>query len=532
MKIARTYCLKSLRITVVSVVIFAALYCGAQLTGARDKAPELFHSTLHAVPEGEVLPGMVQSYSFTMRNSGEVRATNVKVRAHTDPRIEVLSVTGGRFHPETATAHWLIDKIEPGSSVTVAFMGRVSAAAEAGKTIDLRAYARSDETSELEIGTLTTRIGRLDSAARGELVTFQTVNPKIVRPGGVAQFHIIVHNDGQKPAEGIVARELLPRELELVADSIHPHLSNFATSNTPDLSYDPVTGRVEVRMDRLMPGEWMALMFDARVRRRTVVGREIAAAAVIEARLPNFKTSAPVQVKIAPAAAFGVDVKVDKSMAAPGDQLTYTITVTNPDAQQISKLKIVNKLPKELLLVAGSAKTSCGLQVVEAGERGQVIWKKGTLPAAPGNCTVSFKATVANGVAGGSVITNTAMVKSPGQKATGSASTSVQTPNTASVDMMDNFFAPKDLTVPPGTVITWTHRGNNPHTVTGAPCLPIAISSDGQFPAGLRRGETFSFTVAADTKAGTVIYYFCRFHGAGGDCRAAGPGMAGSVSVR
>jgi plastocyanin len=108
----------------------------------------------------------------------------------------------------------------------------------------------------------------------------------------------------------------------------------------------------------------------------------------------------------------------------------------------------------------------------------------------------------------------------------------VQVPNTANVDVMDNFFSPSTLTVSAGTAITWTSRGGNVHTVTGAPCSPISFGSDSQFPSGFRNGEKFNFSVPADAKPGTMIFYFCRFHGAPGSCVSIGPGMAGVIIVK
>ena len=66
------------------------------------------------------------------------------------------------------------------------------------------------------------------------------------------------------------------------------------------------------------------------------------------------------------------------------------------------------------------------------------------------------------------------------------------------VRMEDNFFAPADITVEPGTTVTWVQSGNNGHTTT---------SYDGLWDSGMIAGGSdgsFSFTF---DEPGTFDYY-------------------------
>ena len=81
------------------------------------------------------------------------------------------------------------------------------------------------------------------------------------------------------------------------------------------------------------------------------------------------------------------------------------------------------------------------------------------------------------------------------------------------VRMEDNFFSPANITVEPGTTVTWVQSGNNPHTTT---------SYDGLWDSGMIEGGsggTFSFTFE---EPGTYDY-FCKPH--------EDLGMVGSVTV-
>jgi plastocyanin len=81
------------------------------------------------------------------------------------------------------------------------------------------------------------------------------------------------------------------------------------------------------------------------------------------------------------------------------------------------------------------------------------------------------------------------------------------------VRMEDNSFDPANITVEPGTTVTWVQSGNNPHTTT---------SYDGLWDSGMIEGGsggTFSFTF---DEPGTFDY-FCIPHES--------LGMIGSITV-
>jgi LPXTG-motif cell wall-anchored protein len=81
------------------------------------------------------------------------------------------------------------------------------------------------------------------------------------------------------------------------------------------------------------------------------------------------------------------------------------------------------------------------------------------------------------------------------------------------VSIQDFFFDPGQLTVAPGTTVTWVNEGEAPHTVT---------STDGKEldSATLQPGDTYSFTFK-DDDAGETYAYQCTIH----------PQMTASVSV-
>ncbi len=72
---------------------------------------------------------------------------------------------------------------------------------------------------------------------------------------------------------------------------------------------------------------------------------------------------------------------------------------------------------------------------------------------------------------------------------------------TAWVTILDNSFAPEEVSVGVGTTVEWQSQGENPHDV---------VAADGTFTSSspLSRGNIFSYTF---TKPGEYAY-FCSFH--------------------
>jgi plastocyanin len=95
-----------------------------------------------------------------------------------------------------------------------------------------------------------------------------------------------------------------------------------------------------------------------------------------------------------------------------------------------------------------------------------------------------------------------------------SFSISAGTSDSAVINLVDNNFEPKELTVKAGTTVTFKNIGNRTHTVT---------SDTGLFDSGrMRTGDTFEFTF---TESGEYPF-FCEPHGDAG-----GKGMSGVIIV-
>lgn len=84
---------------------------------------------------------------------------------------------------------------------------------------------------------------------------------------------------------------------------------------------------------------------------------------------------------------------------------------------------------------------------------------------------------------------------------------------TVTVSMGDNFFDAANITVEPGTTVTWVQNGNNPHTTT---------SYDGLWDSGMMAGGSGATSSYTFNEPGTYEYY-CIPHES--------QGMVGTVTV-
>jgi len=87
-------------------------------------------------------------------------------------------------------------------------------------------------------------------------------------------------------------------------------------------------------------------------------------------------------------------------------------------------------------------------------------------------------------------------------------------------------FLPTSLTVPAGTIVTWTNQGSMDHTVTSD------LNSQHIDSGIIGVGQSFCWTVPIGTVSGTRFYYHCIYHGFGADGTKLGQGMVGVVTVQ
>ena len=145
-----------------------------------------------------------------------------------------------------------------------------------------------------------------------------------------------------------------------------------------------------------------------------------------------------------------------------------------------------------------------------------------TVPAGTSSAQVSL---TAGTVAATSSATVTAVDKN-GYSSTGTLQVSPKQ-TTYVVQATDGHqFLPTTISVPAGSVITWTNPSSMTHTVTSD------VLSQGINSGVIGVGQSFCWIVPASAKSGAVYYYHCVYHGFGGNGSQLGQGMVGAVVVK
>lgn len=99
------------------------------------------------------------------------------------------------------------------------------------------------------------------------------------------------------------------------------------------------------------------------------------------------------------------------------------------------------------------------------------------------------------------------------------------------VGMAGGRFFPDDLIVPAGQTVTFINTDKVKHAVVPDVADSGGPDSDGDFPRGMKTGETFQWIAPTSVPVGTRYYYHCRYRGSPGDGANPGTRMAGVLEI-
>ncbi len=277
--------------------------------------------------------------------------------------------------------------------------------------------------------------------------------PGVVDPGDVLRYTISVQNSGTIAATGVVLRDAVPANTTYVADST---LLNGLPVGQPDGGASPLAAGIDISSSDLTPplpgagagtisaGAAAVLQFDLRVNDGVSTGTLISNQAVVETEeVPNLLTDGDGNPATGPeptvvVVGAGQQLSITKQVAVvgggpavPGAALEYVVTVTNIaavpalyvvitddlDASQTGYLTYVDQSATMNGAMAGVSFAGTTLTADYAATYGNLE---------PGATVVlRFRATIATGLAIGTRVTNTAVVKWNDPPQTASASVSI-----------------------------------------------------------------------------------------------------------
>jgi uncharacterized repeat protein (TIGR01451 family) len=277
--------------------------------------------------------------------------------------------------------------------------------------------------------------------------------PGIVDPGDTLRYTITVQNSAAIPATGVVLTDSVPANTTYVADST---LLNGLPVGQPDGGVSPLASGIDISSSDLTPplpgpnagtispGATAVLQFDLRVDAGTPTGTLISNQAVVESvELPDLLTDGdgdpttgpePTVVVVGDIQQLSITKQVavvGGGAAVPGAELEYVVRVLNIGFVPAFNVVVTDDLdvpqPGQLAYVDPSATMNGSAAGVSfAGSTITADYAATYGPLEPGGVIVlRFRATLAPGLAAGTVVTNTGMVAWNTPTRTASASVSL-----------------------------------------------------------------------------------------------------------
>lgn len=301
------------------------------------------------------------TYTVTVTNDGEVDASGVAVNAMVDTSTTYVdgSATGGLALLGYGTDHRAILgatglSIPKGGSRTFTFQAKVNDDVADGTIISNRATTGFSESAFAELDTDAEEVKHGVSVEQATLSIEASADPKAestIKPGMTITYSIDVTNTSAVDANGVAVQTDVPAYTTLVKDSL-------------DGLEDLGDGKLGATGISLKAGETKTVKFAVQVNDDIPAGYTIKMRATTgfaaDATKPLAIDSNEVEHNMESVPP-ELDIKLeqdpaDGSEVAPGDTLTYTVTVTNTGDSRARKVGIYDIAPFHTTFVEGSLK--------------------------------------------------------------------------------------------------------------------------------------------------------------------------------
>lgn len=291
-----------------------------------------------------------------------------------------------------------------GATATLILVVRVDSAAREGSTIRNTATVAStavDPAPENNSATTTTQV----KGGQADLAVTKTASPDPVLPGNDLAYTIAVSNNGPDDAANVTLNDALPPGVTFVSFSpagwqpTTPAVGNTGTitaSNSTVTSGATATFTLVVHVDTAAPGG------------ATIGNTATVASATTDPAPENNSATTTTQVKGAQAD-LAVTITNSPDPVVPGNDVIYSIVVTNNGPDDAANASLIDPLPPGVTLVSFTAPPGWAGAIPGVGSGGTVT--ASTINLASG-ATATFRLVVRviAAVPGGSTIVNSATV--------------------------------------------------------------------------------------------------------------------------
>lgn len=280
----------------------------------------------------QVKPGDQFTYRLITTNNGTAPATNVVVRdPFTGLNQNYLTYISASVAPSSQNPlTWDFATLNPGQSQTIDIVVQLSGTFPSGQTqIQNTGQVSSSQTSLVPSNVVTTT-----TVAAPNLSITKAVDKNVADPGDTINYTLTIKNVGSANADGVVVSDpLTGNNLDyLTYISANPTPTTIGQSASATTQNGTSTTRVSSlawNLGQITPGQTKTITIQAKIASVMPQGQTtIIDVATITSTTPNIPSN-PVPTVVTSTPQLTLVKSVDKSAAAVGDTIVYTLTYTN-----------------------------------------------------------------------------------------------------------------------------------------------------------------------------------------------------------
>lgn len=367
-----------------------------------------------------VAVGDTVSFEIEVHNSGDTTLAVLPLDDHYDARLGLQSATPAPSGVTSSTVSWgditeAFGDLAPGRSVTLVTRFTVlSAGPQLLNTADVRSGSVIDINGDEAPGDTDNQM--VDAYVPDDVVLTKQADPPdgtIVLPGDTITYALTFENSTEVTLRDVLLTDELPGSVSYEAGSMALEsvgatetLTDAADSDagTFDGSSGP-SGMVMARLGDVNPGEVWTLVFRVIVRPEDVSRAGVVNSATASMLGRPIAHAGPVAHPVDPFEIVKTGRDVNGGKLAPGDQIEWTIVVTNTGLTPTTHVVVRDTVPGETAYVTGSI-TGPGANDTDAPA---LVWDIDSMDVGA-SVTLTFRSTVKKGIPSGTMIRNQAVL--------------------------------------------------------------------------------------------------------------------------
>ena len=358
-------------------------------------------------------------YDIVVANTGDTTVTVLPlIDTYDSDSLSYTTATPAPSSVDTGTLTWddlceIFGPVAPGDSVSLAVtMNVVGAAAAAPNVATVPDGGPLDINDDVPPGSEST--ATIDTYDPEMISLTKSANPEtgtIVKPGDLITYSIAYANDTGVTFPAAIVTDTLPASALYVPGTLALTSGSITTSLTDDpldadgASYDAGTRTLTVALGDVAADTSGTVTFDVTVAPAAESRQGVRNIATLSSDGETVDTSGPVDHSVDPLDIIKTAKDVNGGKLAPGDDILWTITVTNTGIIPATNVVVLDTVPANTTYVKGSM---TGAGAVEAAAP-DLAWNVGTL-ASGASVVLTFRSKVEAGLPKGTTITNQAVV--------------------------------------------------------------------------------------------------------------------------